>query len=113
MAVTRSSLVHRIVPRVLAAATAVLLTVEATWLVASPDAPEGKILWVVSNDHGLCAGDVGAIAMALTALALWFGVVFAPTTQEERTPLPLPADPHFSAPYRMSLMQYGTENGGG
>ena len=65
-------------PRVVAACTALLLTVQAVWTVADPHAAEGPILIVFTKDHGLTTGDLLGVVLGLLAFGLWFFVVFAP-----------------------------------
>ena len=63
---------------ILAAVAAVLLVVQAVWLIASPDTVEGPILIVFDRGHGLTVSDLAGVALTLVALGLWFFVVFAP-----------------------------------
>lgn len=63
--------------RVVGACVALLLVVQADWILASRRVPEGPILIILSRNHGLTTADLCAIAMTLVALAVWFSVVFA------------------------------------
>src|SRR3954469_7700123 len=77
--------------RIVAACTASLLVVQAVWSISNPDAAEGPILIVFSRDHGLVAGDLLGMFLALLAFGLWFMVSLAPAAPADERP---PVAPH-------------------